>query len=195
MKTLRNPRPNYALVLLVFVASSMTACGTSDEPEASATIKPPTADESVGCEERVEPMFRFSSDAPGITGANVGDAHLVLAPPGPDFVAPRTRNGDERLWVWKTPLTVSADRSMIVAVNPAQAEEVRLQYAGRDGVFEDFSRVTQFTACDTPTGWAGGFATRASSVCVKLQVWSGTANQPKSVVVPLGQKCSAGATS
>jgi hypothetical protein len=156
----------------------------------------PPADARIGCAERAEP-----SPAPGALPGVVaelpegGEFVILTVSPTPS----RTRMGRRTVWLWKTPATLSADRSIVLEVPRRGARRARLGW-GRTRSFAGAPRTTRFTACaeDEPlhsgdgvvgprTGWGGALITLRRRSCLRLVVRSDGESLP--LRVPLGRRC------
>lgn len=199
------------LLACVAVAGAIVAgCGG---PSRAADTSSPAADSSslvradstVPCSARSEPPPAVSlRDAEGVTGSG---ARLTAGGQFDLYTfggrSSRTRIGGRRAWLWKAPVALSADRSVVLTVNGPAARRARLGFARRARSFAGADRATRFASCapDTRlfsgngtvgevTGWGGSLVTLDRRLCLRLRVV--TATESVSLRVPLGMGCRRG---
>jgi hypothetical protein len=107
----------------------------------------------------------------------------------------------ERVWIWKVPVSLTADGRVTLTVPPSQRGRARLLFAAnRTRSFASAARTTRFNACaaDHPlfsgpgtvgpiTGWAGSLVTRDRRMCLRLTASAGGRRQ--AMRVSLGRAC------
>lgn len=152
----------------------------------------------VDCAARAEPPPPEPPRARTVSAALPDGGRLyVLNVPGRPS---RTRLGGRAVFVWKTPVVLSADRSVVVAIGRRQARRTRLGVGGSFPSFARSPRTARLTSCpeDEPrfsgpgvvgplTGWGGSMVTLRRRSCLRLRVHSGGATVP--LRVPLGRRC------
>ena len=112
----------------------------------------------------------------------------------------RTRIAGRRAGLWKTPVALTADRSVILRVGGTAVRRARLGFGRPARSFARAARATRFVSCapDTPlfsgdgtvgpdTGWGGSLITLDRRVCLRLRVV--TAKESVPLPVALGTRC------
>ena len=110
------------------------------------------------------------------------------------------RIGGCRAWLWKAPVALTADRSVVLTVYGKAARRARLGFARPARSFARADRTMRFTSCspNAPlhsgdgtvgpvTGWGGSLVTLDRRLCLRLRVV--TAEGSVSLRVPLGRRC------
>jgi hypothetical protein len=112
----------------------------------------------------------------------------------------RSRIGGRRVWMWKTPASLTAGRTVVLSVAGSAAGRARLGFTPPAPSFAEAARATRFTSCaaDTPlfsgegtvgpvTGWGGSLFTLDRRICLPLLVTR--SRTPVVLKVPLGTRC------
>lgn len=184
---------------------ALPAAKTSAPVRASSAAKtstPARADSAVPCSARSEPSPGVSlREQKGVTTSVVrladgGRFDLYTFGGRPS----RARIGKRPVWLWKAPVALTADRSVILTVPARAARRARLGFTPPARSFARADRATRFDSCapDTPlfsgdgtvgpeTGWGGSLITLDRHVCLRLLVI--TAKAPVPLRVPLGTRC------
>lgn len=192
-------------LLACAAVAGAVAAGCGDASPAAKTSAPVRADSTVPCSARSEPSPAVGlRDQEGVTTsvarlANGGRFDLYTFGGRPS----RTRIGERRVWLWKTPVALTADRSVILTVQGRAARRARLGFTRPARSFARADRATRFDSCapDTPlfsgdgtvgpeTGWGGSLITLDRRVCLRLRVVTAKASVP--LRVPLGTRCRRG---
>lgn len=188
------------------VVAAVAVGGGGDASPAAKTSAPVRADSTVPCSARAEPP-----PADGLRGQEgVTTSFARLADGGRfeintfgDLGPSRTRIGERRVWLWKAPAALTADRSVILTVPARAARRARLGFTRPARSFARSDRATRFVSCapDTPlfsgdgmvgpeTGWGGSLITLDRRVCLRLRVVTATTSVP--LRLPLGTRCRRG---
>lgn len=173
---------------------------------AAKTSAPMRADSTVPCSARSEPPPSVGPrDQEGVTTsvARLPDGGRFELDTFGDLGPSRTRIGERRAWLWKAPVGLTADRSVILTVRARAARRARLGFTRSARSFARADRATRFVSCapDTPlfsgdgtvgpvTGWGGSLITLDRRVCLRLLVVTAKASVP--LKVPLGTRCRRG---
>ncbi|HEX8087117.1 MAG TPA: hypothetical protein VF529_22755 [Solirubrobacteraceae bacterium] len=195
-----------AILTAVGVAVVAAGClGDDSTADGVAPARPQAADSTVGCDRRSEPppseAVRTGEDAHVAAAAlRDGGRFELFTFRGAPF---RMRLGARRVWVWKAPASLSADRTVILAVGSRNTSRARLAFGPFARTFARSDRAVRFTSCppDEPlfsgdgvvgptTGWGGSLITTDRRICLRLRVFSGGASSP--LPVPLGRPCPSG---
>ena len=188
-----------ALDCVAFLALAVLSSGESSSRGAASA---PRADSTVACSARAEP-----SPSEGLRegeGVVVSAARLEgggrFALYSFDDPPARTRIGGRRTWLWKTPVSLTADRSVVLSVHARSVGTARLVFARQPKSFTAADRATRFRSCtaDEPqfsgagtvgpaTGWGGSIVTLERRQCLRLQVVAG--GRRSTLRVPLGRRC------
>lgn len=190
------------------------ATETSAPVRASPAVKtsaPVRADSTVPCSARAEPPPPVGDGLRDQVQDHVTTSSVRLPDGGrfdlytfPDDLGPsRSRDDERRVWLWKAPAVLTADRSVILTVPAGAARRARLGFTRPARSFARSSRATRFVSCapDTPlfsgegtvgpeTGWPGSLITLDRRVCLRLRVVTATTSVP--LRVPLGTRCRRG---
>lgn len=156
------------------------------------------APEPVTCRMRAEPPPPAPLESRGdarVYDAAVNGARFQLMTTG--GLGP-ARMGERRIWVAKTPRTLTAGGDVVVTLTGARWQD------GRARTYAKAPRSIRLTACpaDTPlfsedegvvgpiTGWGGGILAPARRACVRVRVTNAQApgERPATLTVPLGRK-------
>lgn len=162
------------------------------------------ADSWVTCANHVEPTPSAATRRAMEKGATVvplsdgGRLVFLDVNSGPG----RSTLEDRRAWGWKVPVSLTADRSVVVSLADRTAPRARLGFTAerRPTTFGRGHRATRFTSCppDTPTfskkgtvgpvtGWAGSVTTLDRRVCLRLRATS--EGETVRFKLPLGKRC------
>ena len=189
-----------ALLCVTALAVVLVGCGGS-----AAAIPQSVsmhADVVVPCSARVEPPPAVKQRG-GVTTSVArfadGGRFVLAFGTGPS----KTRIGGRRVWVWKTPVVLSADLAVVLSIDAVASRRARLSFTGMVRDFQTGARRARFEACSADTrrfseegvvgpetGWAGSLITLDRRVC--LRVRTVTARESVKLKVPLGRRCPRG---
>lgn len=181
---------------MAVAAVALAGCGESggDNQGGLSTI----IDGNATCAEHVTPN---PAGTPAGQIASVDELKFVIDPVArPQRVSSGALKG---MWMWKAPVSVTAERNAFLVVNPDQKSGARLQYdpLDRDENFDGLAQTVRFAACFdsqlkpegekiTPmTGWAGAIVTRKPKLCLRTRVISERNNTGTDLHLPLGREC------
>ncbi len=155
-------------------------------------------DGNATCAEHVTPG---PAGTPAGHTASVDELRFVIDPVArPQRVRSGTLKG---MWMWKAPVSLTAERNAFLVIDPKQKSGARLQYdpLDRDVNFSGLAQTVRFAACFdsqlkpegeeiTPmTGWAGAIVTREPKICLRTRVISERNNKGTDLHLPLGREC------